>query len=82
MTIIPSVIQARVVEKRRNATQAFKSWDEFKKWVMVPDTALDEHSHTKGGITWSNIDLDPTPPERRTWRWWNCKEIPVVIFQG
>lgn len=41
------------------------------EWVQVPDTALDEHGHRPKGPTWSNEDLDPTPPEKRTWRWWN-----------
>lgn len=65
-----STAKASAMEKKKNAVNAFKSWDNFKQWVLVPDTALDRHSHGETGPTWSNEDLDPTPPEKRTWR---CK---------
>jgi NCS1 family nucleobase:cation symporter-1 len=67
-------IKAKLGEKRINAVGAFSSWAAFKKWIVVPDTALDEHSHSKNRMTWSNVDLDPTPESKRNWRWWNCKE--------
>ncbi|KAI5274303.1 allantoin [Aureobasidium subglaciale] len=69
MTI--QTVKASAMEKKKNAVNAFKSWDNFKQWVLVPDTALDRHSNGDTGATWSNEDLDPTPPERRTWRWYN-----------
>jgi len=62
--------KASAMDKKKNAVNAFKSWDNFKQWVLVPDTALDRHSNGETGQTWSNVDLDPTPPEKRTWR---CK---------
>lgn len=62
-------VQAKLRLKKDNAANAFRSWEGFKQWIMVPQTALDEHS--KSRITWSNVDLDPTPPERRNWAWWN-----------
>lgn len=65
--------KASAMEKKKNAVNAFKSWDNFKQWVLVPDTALDRHSNGETGQTWSNVDLDPTPPEKRTWR---CKYPP------
>jgi hypothetical protein len=72
-------VTARFRQRRDNAKGAFKSWGAFKEWVMVPDTALDVHGHSRSGITWSNVDLDPTPPERRTWRWWNCKATKQCV---
>jgi nucleobase:cation symporter-1, NCS1 family len=73
MGFSPRDVKGMLSEKKRNATEAFKSWEAFKRWVMVPDTALDEHSHSRGSLTWSNVDLDPTPPEKRNWKWWNCQ---------
>jgi hypothetical protein len=64
-----AAVREKLHEKKTNAANAFTSWDNFKQWVMVPDTALDLHS--KSSITWSNVDLDPTPPERRNWKGWN-----------
>jgi NCS1 family nucleobase:cation symporter-1 len=78
----PSAISATLAKMgattfRQTASQkaavlqnAFKSREGFKYFIETRDTALDQHGHT-GGQTWSNEDLDPTPPEKRTWRWWN-----------
>ena len=75
-------IRAKADEKIYNARRAFTSWQGFKDWVKVPDTALDQHGQvadTHGHrIQWSNEDLDPTPPEKRTWRWWNF----VIFYWG
>jgi len=57
--------------KADNARHAFTSWTAFKSWIQVHDTPLDEHGHRQSGPTWSNEDLDPTPPEKRNWRWYN-----------
>lgn len=62
-------LRQKAHQKKENASTAFKSWEDFKRWIEVPVTALDEHS--KSNITWSNVDLDPTPPERRNWKAWN-----------
>ena len=70
--------KALAQEKAYNARQAFKSWQGFKQWIQVSDTALDEHGNEKPGRTWSNEDLDPTPSEKRTWRWWNF----VIFYWG
>ena len=65
-------IKARVDEKVYNAKKGVSSWQGFKDWVRVQDTALDQHGSVHlGGPQWSNEDLDPTPPEKRTWRWYN-----------
>jgi nucleobase:cation symporter-1, NCS1 family len=50
---------------------AFKSREGFKYFIETHDTALDQHGHPGSKATWSNEDLDPTPPDKRTWRWWN-----------
>ena len=71
MRISRGEIKAKADEKVYNAKHAFTSWQAFKEWVKVPDTALDQHGHQRAGPTWSNEDLDPTPPEKRNWRWWN-----------
>nr|POE77586.1 allantoin permease [Quercus suber] len=73
-----SGLRMRLDEKAYNAKKAFSSWQAFKSWVQLPDTALDQHGHSKGGPTWSNEDLDPTPYEKRTWRWWNF----VIFYWG
>ena len=73
-----SEIKAKADEKIYNARRGFTSWQAFQEWVQVPDTALDQHGHKRAGPTWSNEDLDPTPPEKRTWRWWNY----VIFYWG
>lgn len=71
-------LKLRSAEKKENAARAFTSWQAFKNWAQVHDTALDQHGHRPSGPTWSNEDLDPTPAEKRTWRWWNF----VVFYWG
>ena len=70
--------KSTMAEKTTNMKHAFSSWQAFKDWIQVPDTALDQHGHKQEGRTWSNEDLDPTPPEKRTWRWWNY----VIFYWG
>lgn len=35
-------VKALAHEKQQNARRAFQSWQGFKDWVQVSDTALDE----------------------------------------
>ncbi len=42
-----SEIKAKSDEKINNARTAFSSWQAFKEWVQVPDTALDQHGNKK-----------------------------------
>ena len=42
MGIRNSDVQAKLNQKIRNARRAFTSWREFKDWVQVADTALDQ----------------------------------------
>lgn len=72
MRLRRSDIKAKADEKIYNAKLGLTSWEGFKHWVRVHDTALDQHGSVRhGGPQWSNEDLDPTPPEKRTWRWYN-----------
>ena len=45
---------------------AFKSREGFKYFIETHDTALDKHGHPGTKQSWSNEDLDPTPPKKRT----------------
>lgn len=67
------VLKGRIAEGKESTREAFTSWAAFKQWVRVHDTALDQHGHLGNEATkqWSNEDLDPTPPEKRTWLWYN-----------
>jgi len=70
--------KASASEKTQNARRAFRSWKDFHEWIQVPDTLLDEHGHPTSTHRWSNVDLDPTPPAKRNWRWWNY----VLFYWG
>ncbi len=54
------------VEKFEVFKNAFRSREGFKYFIETHDTALDKHGHVGAKETWSNEDLDPTPPEKRT----------------
>jgi nucleobase:cation symporter-1, NCS1 family len=77
-----AAVTSSLREKKQHASAAFKSWEGFKRWARVPETALDEHNTNKGGMTWSNVDLDPTPPERRNWAWYNYFVFYFVLGFG
>ncbi|KAF2230964.1 allantoin [Viridothelium virens] len=60
------------LERRwRALSHAFTSRSAFLNFIRTDDTDLDKHGHPGQRSSWSNEDLDPTPPEKRTWRWWN-----------
>ena len=66
-----SEFRATASGKATTLKNAFRSREGFKNFIQVHDTALDKHGHPDSRVTWSNEDLDPTPPAKRTWRWWN-----------
>jgi NCS1 family nucleobase:cation symporter-1 len=70
MTLQSTISDVRSLarEKVYNARIAFTSRRDFVAWLRVPKS-------NNGVHRWSNEDLDPTPPERRNWRWYN-----YVIF--
>jgi NCS1 family nucleobase:cation symporter-1 len=63
--------RATAAEKVTVLKNAFRSREGFKYFIQTHDTSLDRHGHIGTKQTWSNEDLDPTPPDKRTWRWWN-----------
>jgi NCS1 family nucleobase:cation symporter-1 len=63
--------RATAAEKVTVLKNAFRSREGFKYFIQTHDTSLDQHGHIGTKQTWSNEDLDPTPPDKRTWRWWN-----------
>ncbi|KAM3081143.1 hypothetical protein ACMFMG_005098 [Clarireedia jacksonii] len=72
----------RVAEKVEAVRNGFTSRRAFIDLVTVRETALDEHGHPNSSKSWSNEDLDPTPPEKRTWRWWNFVTFYLGIAMG
>jgi NCS1 family nucleobase:cation symporter-1 len=58
--------KATVETKLTTLKNAFRSREGFKYFIETHDTALDRHGHPDSKQTWSNEDLDPTPPEKRT----------------
>ncbi|KAG4414802.1 hypothetical protein IFR04_012074 [Cadophora malorum] len=66
----------KLASKATNVKNALRSREGFNSFIKTTDTALDRHSGASQ--TWSNEDLDPTPPEKRTWRWWNF----VTFYMG
>jgi NCS1 family nucleobase:cation symporter-1 len=70
-TATATELRVTAAAKATNFRNAFKSYEGFKFFVETHHTALDQHGHPGTKQTWSNEDLDPTPPGKRTWRWWN-----------
>ncbi len=71
-------IQSAVKARAAAFKNAFQGRENFKNFIQTHDTALDKHGHLDQSQRWSNEDLDPTPPEKRTWRWWNY----VTFYAG
>jgi nucleobase:cation symporter-1, NCS1 family len=55
----------------------FRSAEAFKEFVKAPKN-IDGHVAI-GDPKWSNKDLEPTPPEQRTWQWYN---LPLYWFSN
>ncbi|KAB8291528.1 hypothetical protein EYC80_006330 [Monilinia laxa] len=77
-----ATLKAQSAEKIEAIKNAFKSRQGFMDLVTVQDTALDQHGHPGSDKRWSNEDLDPTPPEKRTWRWWNFVSFYLGLSFG
>jgi NCS1 family nucleobase:cation symporter-1 len=58
--------RATLGAKATTFKNAFRSREGFKFFIETHDTALDKHGHPGTKQSWSNEDLDPTPPEKRT----------------
>lgn len=60
--------------KVQSARHAFTSKQAFRTWIEAPTSSMDAHgreAHSPSDSRWSNEDLDPTPPAKRTWKWTN-----------
>lgn len=68
ITEAPAAAKALVSTKVRAAREAFTSWPAFVAWIEAPSSALDAHGLANPSSRWSNEDLDPTPPRKRTWK--------------
>ena len=77
MGLTAAGLKAKAQEKKYNARKGISSWSNFVEWIQVPEH-VDQHGQRSSGPTWSNEDLNPTPPEKRTWRWWNF----VIFYWG
>ncbi|KAG0647479.1 Allantoin transport [Hyphodiscus hymeniophilus] len=79
-----SISEFKVVaaEKFMVFKNAFRSKGGFKYFIETHDTALDQHGHPESRGRLSNEDLDPTPPEKRTWRWWNFVTFYIGLSFG
>ncbi|KAF3764179.1 hypothetical protein M406DRAFT_330529 [Cryphonectria parasitica EP155] len=70
----PTRARTFVRTKATSARHAFTSGAAFRAWIEAPSSTLDLHGrqvHSESDSRWSNEDLDPTPPAKRTWRWQN-----------
>lgn len=70
----PGRARAFARTKVQSARHAFTSWPAFRTWIEAPSSTLDAHGrevHSDSDSRWSNEDLDPTPPLKRTWKWTN-----------
>lgn len=67
--------RALASQKATVFVNAFRSREGFKYFIETHDTALDQHGHPNSEQTWSNEDLDPTPPAKvaedssMDWQW-------------
>ncbi|KAH8909658.1 NCS1 nucleoside transporter [Coniochaeta sp. PMI_546] len=58
------------IPSRASLTAPFQSRQAFVEFITVPNH-VDKDGVTIGDPRWSNKDLAPTPPEQRTWTWYN-----------
>ncbi|KUI59673.1 Allantoin permease [Cytospora mali] len=73
VTEAPARATAFARQKAQSARHAFTSWPAFRAWIEAPPSLLDAHGREvhSSDSRWSNEDLDPTPPAKRTWKWTN-----------
>jgi hypothetical protein len=70
--------RAMLGAKATTFKNAFRSREGFKFFIETHDTALDKHGHPGTKQSWSNEDLDPTPPEKRTWYDFQALQTPLT----
>ncbi|KFA50073.1 hypothetical protein S40293_08597 [Stachybotrys chartarum IBT 40293] len=62
---------------RKELMAPFQSREAFIDFIKAPQT-VNGHNQV-GNSKWSNKDLEPTPPEHRTWTWYN---LPMYWFSN
>ncbi|KAI6085446.1 uracil permease-like protein [Hypoxylon rubiginosum] len=63
-----SSYSAKAAQTRESLANAFSSWENFKLSLQVKDTLAGESTrYIDADPLWMNEDLEPTPPEKRTW---------------
>lgn len=68
---------ARITTPSLTAVKApFQSKETFVSWLEAP-IGTEDGRPPLGDPGWSNMDLEPTPPEQRTWTWFN---LPMYWF--
>ncbi|KAH7926044.1 uracil permease-like protein [Leucogyrophana mollusca] len=65
--LVPKRLVGIAATKKSNFQKAIQSKKNFGEYLRTPGSKSDPH----GSWSWMNEDLIPTPPEKRTWRWWN-----------
>jgi nucleobase:cation symporter-1, NCS1 family len=58
----------KMIKSVSEMTAVFRSKEAFLDFIEAPRAPNDEETVGKG--RWSNRDLEPTPPEERTWKWY------------
>jgi hypothetical protein len=53
------------------ARRAFTTKEGFLRMIQTKETENMKKNEAKGQGTWSNVDLDPTPPQQRNWSAWH-----------
>ncbi|KAH8821310.1 uracil permease-like protein [Xylogone sp. PMI_703] len=61
-----SGLRDQTLVKLHNFRNAFRSRENFGRWIRTSEAAEDSKGHT-----WYNEDLAVTPKHKRTWAWWN-----------
>ena len=65
-----SQLQSAAAERSRAVRRAFSSYEAFTRALEVQDTLGDGSNvqdYHRASRRWVNVDLEPTPPEKRTW---------------
>ncbi|KAJ9211054.1 hypothetical protein DTO166G4_7345 [Paecilomyces variotii] len=68
-----STLKDGVQEKARAFRDTVSSKEAFVAWLQNSDSGHDSNERA-----WTNKDLEPTPPEKRNWNWFNY----VTFFFG
>jgi hypothetical protein len=74
-------IRASAATKATTFKDAFRSGEAFRRFIQTEESAIDEHGQVDSNKRWSNEDLDPTPPEKRTCKLnWNQRCWNITDF--